>query len=99
MKKVLLACTAGMSTSILLKKVEDAAYDSDYKIDIKATSVDEAKIIGENYDLILLGPQVSYEKEALKKILTIPVLVINAETYSIGSGEKIINLIINTIGK
>ena len=62
--KIMLACCLGMSTSVVVQKMKDAAKEQgkDYEI----WAVDQNKIaenVG-NFDVLLLGPQVRYlEKE------------------------------------
>ena len=57
--KVLLVCAGGMSTSILMKKMEKYAADQGIAdFEIAAVGVAAYKDIWQNYDCILLGPQV-----------------------------------------
>lgn len=60
MKKILLVCSAGMSTSILVKKMEEAAEIMNIDVHVEAKAMAEAQSVLENYDVILLGPQVKY---------------------------------------
>ena len=62
--RIMLACNAGMSTSLVVAKMQDAAkaQGKDYKI----WAVEQGEIQNElgNFDVLLLGPQVRYlEKE------------------------------------
>lgn len=79
--KILLMCGAGMSTSLLVKKMEKQANEMGYSdITIKAIPIDELEKYVDLYDVFLLGPQVRYmEKKARdiiekkgKKCATIP---------------------------
>ena len=59
MTKIILLCAAGMSTSALVRKMQDAAKADNYECEISAHPVADAS----NYadaDIILLGPQVRY---------------------------------------
>ena len=58
--KILLICAAGMSTSILMKKMEQYANDQGIDLDIKAVGLMDYQDYAQDYDVILLGPQVSY---------------------------------------
>lgn len=100
--KIMLACAAGMSTSILMKKMEKYAADngiSGFAIDAipaqELTSEDASK-----FDVVLLGPQVSYlEKTVIKKINgAVPVGIIPMKDYGRGNCEAIMQLAKNTIG-
>ncbi|ALD66114.1 MULTISPECIES: PTS sugar transporter subunit IIB [Spiroplasma] len=89
-KKILLACNAGMSTSILVKNMQNYAFEEDINVEIKAVSINEAKLNGKNWDIVLLGPQVGYELEEMKSYLNMPVFVIEKEDYGKANGEKVL---------
>ncbi|QEH61550.1 PTS system cellobiose-specific IIB component [Spiroplasma chinense] len=97
MKKILLACSAGMSTSILVKKMLDEAFEQDIEVEIKATSVSEAKLIGDNWDIVLIGPQVAYELDGLKSALTKPVFTIDQTLYAKADGQKVLEFAMSNI--
>ena len=62
--KVLLVCAAGMSTSMLMKKMEAYAKDNGIDLEIAARSFSELKDPADDgYDCILIGPQISYQKD------------------------------------
>ncbi|GIN62335.1 PTS sugar transporter subunit IIB [Robertmurraya siralis] len=94
MKNILLVCAAGMSTSMLVNKMEQAAINSNEEVTIRATSGgDIQKYIGEA-DVLLLGPQVSYLKSDYKKQYEsqgIPVEVINSVDYGTMNGKKVLD--------
>ncbi|AGR41900.1 PTS sugar transporter subunit IIB [Spiroplasma diminutum] len=90
-KKVLLACNAGMSTSILVKSMQNYAFEEDINVEIKAVSINEAKLNGKSWDIVLLGPQVAYELDDVKSYLEVPVFVIDKEDYGKANGEKVLN--------
>ena len=80
--KILLICAAGMSTSILMKKMEQYTNDQGIDLDIKA-----------DYDVILLGPQVSYKLDSVKETVSKPVATIPAMDYAMGDCKNIFQLI------
>ncbi len=61
-KKVMLVCAAGMSTSLLVSKMQKAAKEQGEDVDIFATAASDAdnKLESEQTDILMLGPQVSY---------------------------------------
>ena len=63
--KVLLVCAAGMSTSMLMKKMAKYAEEKGFELEIAARSVSELKN-ADDWDVVLLGPQVSYQKAAVR---------------------------------
>ncbi len=64
--RIMLACAAGMSTSLVVSRMQDAAKagGKDYKI----WAVDKGEIQAEmgNFDVLLLGPQVRYILKRVK---------------------------------
>ena len=63
MKKILLVCNAGMSTSMLVKKMQSSAEERSIEAHIEAKSLTEAKKNLQEADVILIGPQIRYELE------------------------------------
>lgn len=69
MRKIVLLCAGGMSTGLLVKKMEKYAADIDYECSIAAYGKDLAKDVAKDADIVLLGPQVAYaEKEIRNEI-------------------------------
>lgn len=67
MNKIMLCCSAGMSTSLLVKKMVDEAHKRGLEAEIKAYGVAEfAEQVG-HYQVVLLGPQVKYMQSDLQK--------------------------------
>ena len=60
MKNIVLVCTAGMSTSLLVSKMKEIAEKNNVNINIEALAQSELKNYSKDVDLILLGPQVKY---------------------------------------
>lgn len=94
--KVLLVCAAGMSTSMLMKKMQDYAKENgieDFTVDAEpATSLHNPKDAG--FDCILLGPQVSYmQKTVEKKSQGLPLAVIPMKDYGRQNCPEIFKLI------
>ena len=81
--KVLLVCAAGMSTSMLMKKMESYAKDNGIDLEIAARSFSELKNPADDgYDCILIGPQISYQKDkVVAKAQGLPVDVIPMKDY------------------
>lgn len=88
-RKVLLICAGGMSTSILMKKMEKYAKQNSFELKIEAIGMSEYEDVYKNYDVILLGPQVSYKKEEIQAATQLPVDVISPADYAIGNVAKI----------
>lgn len=56
----MLCCAAGMSTSLLVKKMLTSAQERGLDVEIKAFGAGEFDDQFEHYQVILLGPQVKY---------------------------------------
>ena len=68
MKKILLLCDAGMSTSLMVKKMKEAAVKKGVEVEINALSIAKFQENLGNYDVFLLGPQVKYKKAELAAV-------------------------------
>lgn len=89
--KILLVCSAGMSTSLLVTKMKKAADEKGIDVEIFALSAGEGKKILKDVDLILLGPQVRFMKNEFLKLATVPVDVIDMLSYGRMEGDKVLN--------
>lgn len=90
--KIMLACCAGMSTSLVVSKMEESAkaQGKDYKI----WAVEQGQIEDElgNFDVLLLGPQVRHILRKVKKIVgdEFPLDVIDAKAYGRCDGAAVL---------
>ncbi len=88
-KKVLLICAGGMSTGILMKKMEKYATEQGFGLQIEAVGMSSYEDVCKNYDVILLGPQVSYKKAEIEEVTKMPIAVIAAYDYAVGNVANI----------
>lgn len=86
--KILLCCNAGMSSSILVKKIREAAEKRG--MDITITAVANAAIKDEvgKWDVCLVGPQLVYAVSNIKAQLNIPVASVEPRVYAMADGDK-----------
>lgn len=94
-KNIMLVCSAGMSTSMLVKKMQESAEEKNIDADIFAVAVSQAneELANKDLDILLLGPQVSFMKDQFLKKLEgkdIVVEVINMQDYGMMNGEKVL---------
>lgn len=100
MKKILLVCNAGMSTSMLVAKMEKAAGELKAEVEIEAKSLSEAKDVIHEADLVLLGPQIRYEKANVQKMAgQIPVEAIDMRDYGLMDGKKVLKHALEVMGE
>mgnify|MGYP002669419691 CR=1 FL=1 len=90
MKKIVLLCAAGMSTSLLVNKMREVATKEGFECDINAYSVSEAQKHGSEADVILLGPQVRFELSRVKSLAKCPVDSIDMRAYGMMDGAKVL---------
>ncbi|RMC24858.1 MULTISPECIES: PTS sugar transporter subunit IIB [unclassified Lactobacillus] len=97
---IMLNCSAGMSTSLLVTKMQQAAEEQGLDVKIFACPASEASqhLDQEEIDCVLLGPQVSYMKDDFankvkgkgKDGKDIPLGVINMQAYGMMDGKKVL---------
>jgi len=100
--KILLACCSGMSTSLLVEKMKEAAAKKGIDCEIWAVSQDKAEEEMEKADIVLLGPQMrflKYKLEEKAKEIGIPVDVIEPIAYGRCDGEAVLNKAMELIKK
>ena len=87
--KILLVCNAGMSSSILIKKVKDYAEQESFPIEIKAIASSELKNEVGRWDVCLVGPQLIYAVDSIQKQIGIPVASIEPRVYAMADGKAV----------
>ncbi len=90
MRNIVLLCNEGLSTSMLVTKMQKEADNMGYDCKIHAHSVSEVHEIGKQADIILLGPQVRYQVNSVKSAVSCPVEAINPADYGRMDGKKVI---------
>ena len=88
-----LFCAAGMSTSLLVKKMEGAAVQKGKDVDIKAFPFTDMEREIEGIDVALLGPQVGFQLNRAKEICEpkgVPVDVIPMQDYGMCNGMNVL---------
>ncbi len=99
MRKIVLLCSAGMSTSVLVNKMKEAASQQGYDADIAAYSVSDARNVGKDADIILLGPQVRFNLGSIQGIFPDkPVQVIEMRAYGMMDGVAVIEDVKKILG-
>ena len=92
MKNILLVCAAGMSTSLLVNKMKAAATEKGIEVSIQALPVSEASSVIDQMDIVLLGPQVRFQKPQVDALVNgrIPVDVIDMRLYGTMNGKAVL---------
>lgn len=84
---ILVVCNAGMSSSILVKKMRDYAESIGEKIRIEAMSSTYIEDEGGNWDVCLVGPQLMHAVDEIKEILEIPTQPVEMRIYAMADGK------------
>lgn len=98
MKKILLLCSAGMSTSMLVKKMKESAKNRNIEVQIESVSTARFYELLDSYDIFLLGPQVKFQKAEFQtkaKEKNKPLDVIDFKDYGMMNGDKILDFALN----
>lgn len=99
MKNILLVCSAGMSTSLLVNKMKEAAKEKGIEINIEALPVGECANVIDKMDIVLLGPQVRFQKAQVEDLAKgrIPVEVIDMRLYGTMNGKAVLEQALDKI--
>ncbi len=96
MLKIRLFCAGGMSTSLLVRKMEAAAAEEGVEVDIIAYGIGGIdRRLDDSIDAVLLGPQIGYQKAAAQKVCQqygIPCEVIPMTDYGMVNGKNVFAL-------
>uniref|UniRef100_UPI00403F0B6D PTS sugar transporter subunit IIB n=1 Tax=Candidatus Enterococcus willemsii TaxID=1857215 RepID=UPI00403F0B6D len=89
LQKILLACSGGFSTSMLVQKMSESAKKQNLDLEILAVAEEN---IGDHLDsdVLLLGPQIGHKLADLSSELHFPVFVIDMMDYGLMNGEKVL---------
>ncbi|NNV05864.1 PTS sugar transporter subunit IIB [Geobacillus sp. C56-T2] len=101
MKRILLACSSGMSTSLLVTKMQEHVKSIGAEAEIWAVGQDQAKKEMAKADVVLIGPQMSFLKGELQKEAQkygIPVDVIDMVAYGMADGKKVYEQALKLMG-
>ncbi len=97
-----LFCNLGMSTSLLVESMKQAAQQRGIEADIEAFPVNEMAERVENADAALLGPQVGYLKAKSAEICgryQVPLEVIPTADYGLCNGGNVLEFAIRMTEK
>jgi PTS system cellobiose-specific IIB component len=91
MKNILLVCSTGMSTAMMVQKMQKAAEKLEEEVKVWAIPENELSKNISQADVILLGPQIRFMLEKFKADAgTKPVGVIDMRDYGVMNGEKVL---------
>lgn len=100
MVTIKLFCASGMSTSVLVNKMRDAAKAKGVEVEITAYPESQIDKHLNSMDVALLGPQVGYRLSNAKSLCEpkgIPVEVIPMIDYGMMNGAKVLDLALGLV--
>jgi len=100
--KIKLFCSAGMSTSMLVVRMQEAAKARGLDAEIAAYPEATLDVETNDCDIALLGPQVRFMLKKAQGICEpkgVPVDVIAMQDYGMMNGEKVLNAALALIDK
>lgn len=103
MKHIMLVCNAGMSTSMLVTKMLQAAEEKGIAVNIWASPISEVadEVSNHTVDALLVGPQVQFMLEDYKKLYepNIKVAGMNMVDYGTMNGKNILETALQLLGE
>jgi cellobiose PTS system EIIB component len=90
---IILVCSAGMSTSLLVTKMQKASEEIGGNDEIFACAVDQLDQYIDKYDVILIGPQMKYKAKSIGELATAKgksFAVIDSTSYGLVDGKKVL---------
>lgn len=91
--KIVLVCSAGMSTSMLVNKMREAATERGLEAEIDAFAESQLKDHMDGLDVVLIGPQVRFLEKKLRSSLEpkgIKVDIIDQMAYGLMKGDQVL---------
>lgn len=90
--KILLVCAGGMSTGILMNKMKEYWKEQGQELEIMATGLAEYQDVYKDYEIIMLGPQISYRLDEVKENTGLPCEAIPSYDYAVANCSQIMKL-------
>lgn len=98
--KILLICANGLSTSILMNKMQKLGKEKNIELEVRAVPMSEYLNVYKNFDCILIGPQISYQYNEIKaNAIDVPVEKISPMDYGMSNVENIMKQVKACLGK
>lgn len=96
--KILLVCSGGMSTTILMTKMQKYAEEKGFSLKVDACAMGVCQDKAPEYDVILLGPQIAYQKSSITAKVSIPVATMQPQDYAMARCENIFKQVDEILG-
>lgn len=101
MKTVMLACSVGISTNVLVRKLQKEIIAQDIEWEVFAVPISEVKeeLKQRPVDVLLIGPQSQHYKEELNNLYgeELVISTISAKDYGQMNAENILKQLLNLL--
>lgn len=99
--RILLVCNAGMSTGIMQMKLQVCAMKDHVDASIEAMPISEIEQNIDGTDIILLGPQVRFAENDVRKMVNgkIPVFTIDVQDFGLMRAENVWKKVLAALNK
>ncbi len=97
MVRVLIVCSWGMSTSLLVDSLLTAAEAASYELQVEALSAGEYAVKVDECDVVLIAPQIRHLRKSIEKLAASvgkPVAMIEPFHYATMNGSAVLQQII-----
>ena len=88
--KLLLLCSGGLSTSMLLNRLKAEAERQQLPLQVEAHGLPEYPALAARFDVILLGPQVAHKAQQVAAASGKPTAAIPALDYAVGNAANVL---------
>lgn len=88
--KLLLLCSGGLSTSMLLNRLKAEAERQQLPLQVEAHGLHEYPALAAGFDVILLGPQVAHKAQQVAAGSGKPTAAIPALDYAVGNAANVL---------
>lgn len=100
MKKIVLLCNGGMSTSMMVSRMREEAAKLNIECIINAYALTAAKEMASDADAVLVGPQVKHKIAQIQADCPgVPVEAINMRDYGVMNGANVLKQALKMMGE
>lgn len=98
MKKVLICCTSGVTTGLLMQKVKLQIEARGLDLDVEALPINVLVDKLDQADAVLLSPQVAFMQGGITEATEIPVASIDPDVYGRVDAAAIVDMAMEMVG-
>src|SRR5215469_16074844 len=100
MVRVLIVCSWGMSTSLLVDSLLEAAQAAHYELQVEALSAGEYVVKVDECDVVLIAPQIRHLRKSIEKLAASagkPVALIESFHYATMNGRAVLEQVLRLL--